>query len=187
MRKQSVPQRVFYGIAIAMLVFATIPNTGTQTQAKPKVEKHEEVTEVTVQEKTDNILNQVDTKQSEITSKEEEIAAAEQAAAEAAAKAARSYSGGSGYSSDFKSAGVVYSNGTRYTWYSQRVLNGSGLDALNNNGRHVEDGFVKDGDGYIAVASNDHAQGTVVDTPYGQGKVYDSGCASGTIDIYTDY
>ena len=100
------------------------------------------------------------------------------------------YSGGSssyGDASSFKSQGVVYMNGTRYTWYSQNVLPGHGLTSLNNNGRHVENGFVKDADGYIAVASSDHAKGTVVDTPYGAGKVYDSGCASGTIDIYTDY
>lgn len=102
-----------------------------------------------------------------------------------------SYSGG-GYSSDphgFKSAGVVYDdNGTRYTWYSQNSLPGGGLTELNNNGRHVNDeGFVCDGDGYISVASSDHPIGTVVETPFGEGKVYDTGCASGTIDIYTNY
>lgn len=92
-----------------------------------------------------------------------------------------------GNTSNFKSQGVIYMNGVRYTWYSQNVLPGGGLTALNNNGRHVENGFVKDGDGYIAVASSDYAQGTIVNTPFGAGKVYDSGCASGTIDIYTDY
>jgi hypothetical protein len=95
----------------------------------------------------------------------------------------------SGYSNDFKSEGVRYGeDGTRYTWYSQNILPGGGLTELNNNGRHVDDqGFIRDADGYIAVASNDHAQGEIVDTPWGQGKVYDSGCASGTIDIYTDF
>ena len=98
------------------------------------------------------------------------------------------YSEDNPYSGNFKSDGVVYSDGTRYTWYSQNVLPGGGLTELNNNGRHVDDnGFVCDGDGYIAVASNDYAQGTVVDTPFGKGKVYDSGCDSGTIDIYTNY
>ena len=88
---------------------------------------------------------------------------------------------------DFRSMGVVYQDGTRYTWYSQNVLPGNGLDELNGNGRHVEDGYVKDGDGYIAVASSDHEIGTVVDTPFGPGKVYDTGCDAGTIDIYTDF
>ena len=88
---------------------------------------------------------------------------------------------------DFKSQGVIYENDTRYTWYSQNVLPGGGLTELNENGRHVEDGFVKDGDGYIAVASSDYEIGTVVETPFGEGKVYDTGCASGTIDIYTDF
>lgn len=94
----------------------------------------------------------------------------------------------SSYDSDFKSAGVVHDNGYRYTWYSQNVLPGGGLTELNNNGRHVNsEGFVCDGDGYIAVASSDHAKGTIISTPFGEAKVYDSGCASGTIDVYTNY
>lgn len=94
----------------------------------------------------------------------------------------------SGYSNDFKSAGVVYDGGTRYTWYSQRVLPGGGLDELNANGRTVNsEGFVVDGDGYIAVASCDHAQGEVIETPFGEAKVYDVCGASGTVDVYTDF
>lgn len=93
------------------------------------------------------------------------------------------------YDGDFRSAGIVYGeNGYSYTWYSQNVLPGSGLTELNNNGRHVDErGFVCDGDGYIAVASDDHTIGTVVETPFGEGRVYDSGSGSGNIDIYTDY
>lgn len=96
-----------------------------------------------------------------------------------------SYSSG-GYSNDFQSAGVVYGDdGTRYTWYSQRVLSGGGLDIP---GRHVNDsGYVCDGEGNIAVASSDHAYGTKLDTPFGSAVVYDSGCDSGTVDIYTDF
>lgn len=100
-----------------------------------------------------------------------------------------SYTYEESYSSDFKSMGVIYDdNGTKYTWYSQNVLPGGGLDALNNNGRHVDDeGLIRDGDGYISVASSDHPIGTVIDTPFGEAKVYDTGCDSGTIDIYTDF
>ena len=97
---------------------------------------------------------------------------------------APSYGGEAG---DFMRAGVIYEGDTRFTWYSQRVLAGGGLTELNDNGRHVEDGFVKDADGYIAVASSDHEPGEIVETPFGEGKVYDTGCASGTIDIYTDF
>lgn len=88
---------------------------------------------------------------------------------------------------EFQWYGVVEDNGTKYTWYSQNVLPGGGLDELNNNGRHVEGGYVMDGDGYIAVASSDHEIGTVLDTPFGQAKVYDTGCASGTVDVYTNF
>lgn len=83
------------------------------------------------------------------------------------------------------SKGVVYYNGHRETYYSQRVLPGGGL---NIPGRHVaEDGTIRDADGYICVASSDLPWGSVVETSLGTAKVYDCGCASGTIDIYTDW
>ncbi len=83
------------------------------------------------------------------------------------------------------SKGVVYYNGHRETYYSQKVLPGGGLSIP---GRHVaEDGTIRDADGYICVASSDLAWGTVVETSLGTAKVYDCGCASGTIDIYTDW
>ena len=84
-----------------------------------------------------------------------------------------------------KSKGVNYFNGHKETWYSQRVLPGGGLKIP---GRHVDgQGLVCDGDGYICVASSDYSKGTIVETSLGTGKVYDCGCASGTIDIYTDW
>lgn len=84
-----------------------------------------------------------------------------------------------------KSKGVVYFNGHKETWYSQKVLPGGGLKIP---GRHVDSrGLVCDGDGYICVASSDYKKGTIVETSLGTGKVYDSGCASGTIDIYTNW
>ena len=59
---------------------------------------------------------------------------------------------------------------------------------MNIPGRHVAwDGTIRDSSNYICVASVDHPWGTVVNTSLGPGKVYDSGCASGTIDIYTDW
>lgn len=83
-------------------------------------------------------------------------------------------------------AGVQYSeDGTRYTWYSENVLPGGGLDIP---GRHVgEGGFVMDGNGNLCVASSDHPIGTVLETPYGTAVVYDTGCDSGTVDMYTSW
>lgn len=85
------------------------------------------------------------------------------------------------------SMGVKYFNGHRETWYSQRVLPGNGL---NIPGRHVaSDGTIRDKDGYIVLASDlSYApRGTIIQTSLGLGKVYDTGCAYGTIDIYTDW
>ena len=92
----------------------------------------------------------------------------------------QSYSGDSG---SFKSQGVIYQDGIRYTYYSSNVLYHYRTPEWNAG----SDGIYRDSDGYIVVASSDHSQGSVVSTPFGAGKVYDSGCASGTIDIYTNF
>lgn len=89
----------------------------------------------------------------------------------------------SGNSSSFKSQGVIYQNGIRYTYYSSNVLYHYRTPEWNAG----SDGIYRDSAGYIVVASSDHSQGSVVSTPFGAGKVYDSGCASGTIDIYTNF
>jgi hypothetical protein len=85
------------------------------------------------------------------------------------------------------SMGVKHFNGHRETWYSQKVLPGGGLKIP---GRHVaDDGTVRDGEGYIVVASDLSylSRGSVVLTSLGPGKVYDTGCAYGTIDIYVNW
>ena len=89
---------------------------------------------------------------------------------------------------EFQWRGVVEDGERFYTWYSENVLPGGGLTELNENGRHSEGGFVKDGDGYIAVASCDYPKGTVIDTPFGQAKVYDTGyLAEGQVDVYVSF
>lgn len=101
------------------------------------------------------------------------------------------YSGSGAYDGNsFKSQGVMYDeNGRMYTWYSQNVLPGGGLTELNYNGRHVgDDGIVRDGDGYIAVATpNGEPIGTVVQTPLGDAKVYDYNPGGGAYDVYTGF
>ena len=86
-----------------------------------------------------------------------------------------------------KAKGALYYNNHKETYYSQRVLPGSNL---NIPGRHVaDDGTIRDGEGYICVAANSSymSKGSVVKTSLGPAKVYDSGCASGVIDIYTNW
>lgn len=86
-----------------------------------------------------------------------------------------------------KSKGVVYYNGHRETYYSEKVLPGPGLKIP---GRHVaEDGTIRDEDGYICVASDLSylSRGSILITSLGPAKVYDTGCAYGTIDIYVNW
>lgn len=75
--------------------------------------------------------------------------------------------------------------GLKETWYSQKVLPGGGLKIP---GRHVNnEGFVCDGDGYICVSSSTYPKGTIIETSRGMGKVYDSGCEPGVLDIYVNW
>lgn len=86
---------------------------------------------------------------------------------------------------DLEFHGVINWSGYKFTYYSQSVLPGG---ALRIPGRHVADGYVKDKDGYIVLASNPSIpRGTVINTPFGaKGKVYDR-CASCTLNWYDVY
>ena len=86
----------------------------------------------------------------------------------------------------FRRMGVLRWGGWRWTWYSQRVLPGNGLHIP---GRHTDsDGYVCDENDYICLASSTLSKGKVLDTPLGKkGKIYDSGCASDTIDVYVNW
>ena len=83
--------------------------------------------------------------------------------------------------------GVVYFNGHKETYYSQKVLPGGGLRIP---GRHVaEDGTVRDEEGYICVAAdwNYLPYGSTVLTSLGPARVYDTGCDYGVVDIYVNW
>jgi hypothetical protein len=82
--------------------------------------------------------------------------------------------------------GVINWDGWRWTWYSESILPGGGLDIP---GRYTDsEGWVRDGNGYICLASSTLPFGTIIDTPFGSnGKIYDAGCAAGTIDVYTNW
>lgn len=86
-----------------------------------------------------------------------------------------------------KSKGVIYYNGRKETYYSQKVLPGKGLKIP---GRHVaDDGTIRDKDGYIVISANWGylPKGTKVITSLGPAKVYDTGCRKGIVDIYVNW
>ncbi len=97
-----------------------------------------------------------------------------------------SYSGGSysGNYSNFRSAGVLYDSGYRYTYYSSNVLyhyNTANWD-LGDDGIYRENGRV-------VVASDAYPNGTVLNTEmFGECIVRDCGVGrSDTLDVYTAY
>lgn len=84
-----------------------------------------------------------------------------------------------------KENGVVYYAGHRETWYSIHEP-GQTVTAWDIPGKHIaDDGTIRDCDGFICIASSDHEAHTVIMTSVGIGKVYDTGCSHGTIDVYT--
>lgn len=88
--------------------------------------------------------------------------------------------------SEFMNMGVIHWNGWKWTYYSEAILPGYGL---NIPGRHNDDnGYICDENDYICLASSSLTMGTVIDTPFGnQGKIYDSGCAEDVIDVYVSW
>lgn len=80
-------------------------------------------------------------------------------------------------------SGVNYFNGNRETYYSSNVL----YHYRTPEWTAGADGVYRDSDGYVVVASSDLAQGSVLDTSFGAAKVYDTGCASGTVDVYVNW
>ena len=83
--------------------------------------------------------------------------------------------------------GSIRCFGHRETWYSTNEAAGKET-AREIPGKHIaEDGTIRDEKGYICVASSDLAFYSIVMTSVGPGKVYDTGCSSGTIDVYTNW
>lgn len=146
---------------------ATEPETSSTTKNKTTT-----TTETTTEKTTKK--KQTTTTKRETTSKKEK-------------KTTKSKSEDAKYSaSQFRKAGVLHWGGWRWTWYSERVLPGNGLRIP---GRHTDDnGYVCDENNYICLASSTLKHGSIIDTPLGkQGKIYDSGCASDTIDVYVNW
>ena len=86
----------------------------------------------------------------------------------------------------FCEMGLIDWGGWTWSWYSEKVLPGGGLDIP---GRHTSGGYVRDEDGYICLASDVLDYGTVIDTPFGSaGRVYDCGVGNDeTVDVYVGW
>lgn len=80
-------------------------------------------------------------------------------------------------------SGVNYYNGTRETYYSSNIL----YHYRTPEWTVGADGVYRDSNGYVVVASSDLAQGSVLETSFGTAKVYDTGCPSGTVDVYVNW
>lgn len=120
----------------------------------------------------------------EEAAKKAEEEAVRRAAEEKTEVHAAKYQYGSNSSIDLRSAGIVNWGSYRFTWYSQNVLPGGGLDIP---GRHVNStGFVCDCDGFI-VAATAYGRGTTGNSPWGAWKSYDTGVSGNTVDLYTNW
>lgn len=84
---------------------------------------------------------------------------------------------------NFRSMGVIYMHGYKYTYYSSKVL----YHYKTPEWYACDDHIYRTADGYIVVASGSHAMGAIVPTPFGKGKVLDHCHINGVIDIYVDF
>ena len=89
---------------------------------------------------------------------------------------------------EFRNYGIVNHNGECFTYYSELVLPGEGLEIP---GRYTDyEGYVCDGEGYVVLATPNeytHPRGSVIELPTGRmGKFYDF-CPEGSIDVYVNW
>ena len=82
----------------------------------------------------------------------------------------------------FMSQGRRYYNGGTETWYTSDEP----YD-IQDRWTVDDEGYYRDEDGYYVVASDDAADGEVIDTSKGEAKVYDHGSGYGNTDFYTDF
>lgn len=82
-----------------------------------------------------------------------------------------------------KSGGVNYHEGRTETYYSSNVLYHKDTASWTLG----DDGVYRDSEGYVVVSASDVPMGSTVSTSLGEGKVYDTGCANGITDIYTNW
>ena len=69
------------------------------------------------------------------------------------------------------------------TWYSSN----SAYHYRTSEWTTDDEGYYRTDDGYYVVASNDYAEGTVINTSKGEAKVLDSGTDSGNVDFYVSW
>ncbi len=94
------------------------------------------------------------------------------------------YSGGYSGSDGFMFEGIRPGvDSDTETWYSSNAA----YHYRTGEWTADDEGYYRDSDGYYVVASNDYAEGTVVNTSKGEAKVYDSGTDSGNIDMYVNW
>ena len=91
-------------------------------------------------------------------------------------------------SEEFRNYGIVNHNGECFTYYSELVLPGGGLEIP---GRYTDwEGYVCDGEGYVVLATPNeyaHPRGSTIELPTGRmGKFYDF-CPEGSIDVYVNW
>ncbi len=80
-------------------------------------------------------------------------------------------------------SGVNYHNGRRETYYSSNVL----YHYRTPEWTPDENGVYRDANGYVVVSASDVPEGSMLDTSFGMGIVYDCGCDYGTTDIYVNW
>lgn len=208
MKKREIIETVIATVILLVIVtlLAVIPATreagGTTTEATEALGSERKQTEATTEARTEEKTEKTVPVYCETSAAPEEVKRAKRKREEATEEQSTGEVNADGYgwvqlqySATYhitenhltRSNGVVYFAGHRETWYSTNEAAGKAT-AWEIPDKHVaEDGTIRDKDGFVCVASSDHPKHTIIMTSVGVGKVYDTGCSHGTIDVYTTW
>ena len=163
------------------------PTTIAPTTVKPTEKPIEAPTKAVVEQSSNEEEPEVNDESSAVDYNSNSTSVEEPKEEENSNNDNQSVGNGASYSpNEFQNAGVIDWGDWTWTYYSEQILPGEGLDIP---GRWTDsDGYVCDGDGYVCLASTSVDRYSIVETPFGRtGKVYDSGCAYGVMDVYVNW
>lgn len=163
------------------------PTTVASTTVKPTEKPTEAPTKAVVEQSSNEEEPEVNDESSAVDDNSNSSSVEEPKEEENSNNDNQSVGSGATYSpSEFQNAGVINWGGWTWTYYSERILPGGGLWIP---GRWTDsDGYVCDENGYVCLASTSVDRYSIVETPFGRtGKVYDSGCAYGVMDVYVNW
>lgn len=181
-RKSALP--MVTALVITMLIFLCVMLVLTGCSAQPQAKAIEPVPALQVNDKvaTKAQCNPASEQESKMEEEQAEVAELDAMTYEEPQPQA-SYECAAQDGMLTQQGGVNWYNGKKETYYSSNVL----YHYMTPEWNCGSDGVWRDSDGYVILASSDMEYGTVHETSLGAGRVYDTGCPEGVVDVYVSW